>query len=196
KKASMLEERFSSEALSTRVADLTRSSEVEALFAESEKGKDGWQSVIHLVGGFRYGRLVDLSDEDWQYLVDLNLGTTFRVLRAAERCFEVAKGGSFVAVSAPAANLGESSLGGYAATKAGVLRLVEAAAREMRLFGARANTVLPGTMDTPGNRRAMPTADPAEWVSTTAVSAVIEFLTSRAASAVNGAAVFVPGPTL
>lgn len=195
-KARGLQERFSSATLTTRVVDLTRSDEVTALFSAGGKSEAVWHSVVHLVGGFRYGRLMDLTDEDWRFLVDVNLETTFRVLRAAERCFEAARGGSFVAVSAPAARRGTSSLGAYAATKAGVLRLVESAAREMKTFGARANAVLPGTMDTPGNRRAMPEANPADWVSTAAVSAVIEFLTSDAAGAVNGAAVLVPGPTL
>jgi len=101
-----------------------------------------------------------------------------------------------VAVSAPAALLGQPGIGAYSATKAGVLRLVEALAREMVSFGGRANAVLPGTMDTPANRASMPDADPAGWVSTAAVAEVIHFLASPGAAGVNGAAVPVPGPTL
>jgi NAD(P)-dependent dehydrogenase (short-subunit alcohol dehydrogenase family) len=85
-------------------------------------------------------------------------------------------------------------VGAYAATKAGVLRLVESLAREIAPFGARANAVLPGTMDTPANRASMPDADPAEWVTTDAVASVIHFLTTPAAAAINGAAIRVPGP--
>jgi NAD(P)-dependent dehydrogenase (short-subunit alcohol dehydrogenase family) len=99
-------------------------------------------------------------------------------------------------VSAPAALLGEAGVGAYAATKAAVLRLVESLAREMAPFGGRANAVLPGTMDTAENRRAMPDADPAGWVPTDDVAAVIHQLTTPAARAVNGAAVRVPGPDL
>jgi NAD(P)-dependent dehydrogenase (short-subunit alcohol dehydrogenase family) len=84
----------------------------------------------------------------------------------------------------------------YAAAKAGTLRLVEALAREVAPFGGRANAVLPGTMDTPANRRAMPDADPAGWVSTKAVAEVIYYLGTPAAAAVNGAAIRVPGPAL
>ena len=91
----------------------------------------------------------------------LNLDTTFRVFRECARRFERAGGGAVVAVSAPAALLGEAGVGGYAAGKAGVLRMVESLAREMAPFGGRANAVLPGTMDTPANRAAMPDADPA-----------------------------------
>jgi len=59
-----------------------------------------------------------------------------------------------------------------------------------------ANTVLPGTMDTPANRAAMPDSDPSQWAKTDDVASVIHFLTTPAAAAVNGAAVRVPGPTL
>ena len=51
-------------------------------------------------------------------------------------------------------------------------------------------------MDTPANRASMPDANPAKWVSTDAVAAVIHYLTTPASAAVNGAAVRVPGPTL
>ena len=180
------------EALTTRRADLTSTEDVAALFAEA----GDLASVIHLVGGFRWGRIADLSDRDWSFLLALNLETTFRIFRETARRFEAARGGSLVAVSAPAGLAGEAGVGAYAATKAGVLRLVESLARELAPSGARANSVLPGTMDTPANRAAMPEADPAQWVATGAVASVIHFLTTPAASAVNGSAVRVPGPIL
>jgi NAD(P)-dependent dehydrogenase (short-subunit alcohol dehydrogenase family) len=182
--------------LAVHPADLADSAAVAGLF-EQAAAAGPVSAVVHLVGGFRFARLADLSDRDWSYLVTLNLETTFRVFRAAARTFESTGGGaplSIVAVSAPAALLGEAGVGGYAAAKAGVLRLVESLAREIAPFGGRANAVLPGTMDTPGNRAAMPEADPAQWVTPEAVAEVIHFLTTPAAAAVNGAAVRVPGP--
>jgi NAD(P)-dependent dehydrogenase (short-subunit alcohol dehydrogenase family) len=180
------------DSLTTRRTDLTSTDDVAALFAEA----GDLDAVVHLVGGFRWGRIADLSDRDWSFLLALNLETTFRVFRETARRFDAARGGSLVAVSAPAGVLGEAGVGAYAATKAGVLRLVESLARELAPSGARANAVLPGTMDTPANRAAMPEADPAQWVATGAVASVIHFLTTPAASAVNGAAVRVPGPIL
>jgi NAD(P)-dependent dehydrogenase (short-subunit alcohol dehydrogenase family) len=177
-------------AVEIRKADLTVTAEVDALFAEAPS------AVIHTVGGFRFGRLAEMTDDDWSFLLKVNLETTFRVCRAAARAFASAQGGSLVAVAAPAGLLGEAGLGAYSATKAGVLRLVESLARELAPVGARANAVLPGTMDTAANRAAMPGADPRQWVSTEAVAAVIHFLTTPAAAAVNGAAVRVPGPIL
>lgn len=185
-----------SDRLSVRRVDLADTGEVERLFDDSERASGTPPAVIHLVGGFRWARFADLSDRDWTYLVTLNLETTFRVCRECARRFEKAAGGCLVAVSAPAALLGEAGVGGYAAVKAGVLRMVESLAREMAGFGGRANAILPGTMDTPANRAAMPDADPAQWVSPDDVAAVIHYLTTPAAAAVNGAAVRVPGRTL
>ncbi|HEX7183569.1 MAG TPA: SDR family oxidoreductase [Thermoanaerobaculia bacterium] len=185
-----------SDVLSVRRVDLTSSEETARLFDEAEQASGIPRAVVHLVGGFRWGKLADLSDRDWSYLIKLNLETTFRVFRESARRFEKAGGGALVAVSAPAALLGEAGVGGYAAAKAGVLRMVESLAREIAPFGARANAVLPGTMDTPANRAAMPNADPRQWVSTDAVASVVHFLTTPAAAGVNGAAVRVPGPTL
>jgi NAD(P)-dependent dehydrogenase (short-subunit alcohol dehydrogenase family) len=174
-----------------RRADLASTAEVDRLFAAELPA-----AVAHVVGGFRYGKLSDLDDEDWTYLMKVNLETTFRVARACARTFERAGGGVLVVVASPAALLGEAGMGAYAASKAGALRLVESLAREMAPFGGRANAVLPGTMDTPANRRDMPGADTAKWVSTEAVAEVIYYLTTGAAAAVNGAAVSVPGPGL
>ncbi|HEY2737519.1 MAG TPA: SDR family NAD(P)-dependent oxidoreductase [Thermoanaerobaculia bacterium] len=175
-------------------ADLTVTSEVDRLFAVAEE--DGLAAVVHTVGGFRWGKTADFSDDDWSFLLKVNLDSTFRVFRATARAFTKARAGSLVAVASPAGLLGETGMGAYAATKAGVLRLVESLARELAPMGARANSVLPGTMDTAANRAAMPDADPGQWVTTDAVASVIHFLTTPAASAVNGAAVRVPGPIL
>ena len=182
--------------LAVRRVDLLDSEAVARLFAETEAASGPPPAVVHLVGGFRWGHLKDLSDRDWSYLLKVNLETTFRVFREAARAFERAGGGALVAVSAPAGLLGEAGVGAYAATKAGVLRLVESLAREMKGFGGRANAVLPGTMDTPANRAAMPDADPSTWVPTAKVAAVIHFLTTPAAEAVSGAAVRVQGKSL
>jgi NAD(P)-dependent dehydrogenase (short-subunit alcohol dehydrogenase family) len=182
------------ESLAVRRADLASSDDVSRLFAEAESASGVPSAVIHLVGGFRWGRIADMSDRDWSFLLTLNLETTFRIFREAARRFEAARGGSLVAVAAPAGLLGEAGVGAYAATKAGVLRLVESLAREIAPFGARANAILPGTMDTPANRADMPDADPSQWVTTDAVASVIHYLTTPAAAAISGAAIRVPGP--
>jgi NAD(P)-dependent dehydrogenase (short-subunit alcohol dehydrogenase family) len=84
-------------------------------------------------------------------------------------------------------------MGAYAASKAGVHRLTESLAEELKADGITVNAVLPSILDTPANRADMPKADPALWVSPAELSAVILFLASEAASAVTGALVPVTG---
>ena len=76
----------------------------------------------------------------------------------------------------------------YTVAKAGVITLTQALAREVER-GITVNAVLPSTMDTPGNRKAMPDADRSEWVSTDAVAEVIAYLASERAGMISGAAI-------
>jgi NAD(P)-dependent dehydrogenase (short-subunit alcohol dehydrogenase family) len=84
-------------------------------------------------------------------------------------------------------------MGAYAASKAGVERLTEALAAELRDRNITVNAILPGIIDTPANRAAMPNADVTHWVEPEAIADVVVFLASEAARAVNGAAVRVAG---
>jgi NAD(P)-dependent dehydrogenase (short-subunit alcohol dehydrogenase family) len=83
-------------------------------------------------------------------------------------------------------------MGPYAASKAGVHRLTEALAAELK-GKVTVNAVLPSTIDTPTNRCDMPKADFAKWVRPQELAEVILFLVSDAASAVTGALLPVNG---
>lgn len=82
----------------------------------------------------------------------------------------------------------------YASAKSAVARLIEATAQEMKPRAIRANLVLPGTIDTPQNRRDMPDADPAAWTSPQAIAETILFLCAPQSRAINGAAIPVTNP--
>ena len=86
--------------------------------------------------------------------------------------------------------------GAYAVSKAALITLAEAIAEEYGGRGVRANVVVPGTIDTEANRRAMPDADPAGWTPPGQVARVIAYLSSSAADGMNGKVVEVGGGTL
>ncbi len=84
-------------------------------------------------------------------------------------------------------------MGAYAASKAGVQRLTEALAEEVKDRNITVNAILPGIIDTPRNRLDMPKADFTRWVSPDAIAKVILFLASDGGGAVTGAAIPVFG---
>ena len=83
-------------------------------------------------------------------------------------------------------------MGAYGASKAGVHRLTESLAEELK-GQVTVNAVLPSIIDTPANRADMPKADVSTWVAPEELAAVILFLASVQASAVTGALIPVTG---
>ena len=84
-------------------------------------------------------------------------------------------------------------MGPYSVSKAGVLRLTETMSAEYKSQGINVNCVIPGTIDTPQNRQAMPDADTAKWVKPESLAEVIYFLCSNKARDIHGAAIPVYG---
>ncbi len=150
--------------------------------------------LVNTIGGFAGGRKVHEDDlATWDAMHRINLRTTLNACRAVVPHFVRQGSGRIVNVAARAALTGVAGLGAYSASKSAVIRLTESLAAELRENGIGVNCVLPGTIDTPQNRRDMPTADFTKWVAPAAIADVILFLVSDAARAVSGAAVPVYG---
>jgi NAD(P)-dependent dehydrogenase (short-subunit alcohol dehydrogenase family) len=176
-------------------ADFFEPAACEAMVAAVIDHYGRLDGVAHVVGGFTTVAAAEGGPDVWQEMFRLNTLTTLNVFRAALPAMRAAGRGSLVAVGAGAALNAPATFGPYAASKAAVLRLVEAFAAELKGEGVRVNAVLPGTMDTPQNRTAMPNVDPVRWVRPEEVAEVMAFLLDAAASGVTGAAVPVPGRT-
>lgn len=150
--------------------------------------------LCNIAGGFRMGETVhETSDENWNFLFDLNARTVLHAVRAVVPHMVSAGGGKIVNIGAFAAQKGVAQMGAYTASKAAVIRMTEAMAAELREKNINVNCVLPTIIDTPENRAAMPKANPAKWVAPGDLANVIAFLASDAARAVHGAAVPVTG---
>jgi NAD(P)-dependent dehydrogenase (short-subunit alcohol dehydrogenase family) len=125
-------------------------------------------------------------------MMSANLATVYAVCRAAlPRLLE--HGGSVVTVGSRLALEGGAGSAAYAVSKAGVVALTRVLAQENETRGVRFNCVLPGTIDTPANRKAMPKADTSRWTPPESIARVIAFLLFPESSAVNGALVPVAG---
>ena len=150
--------------------------------------------LANIAGGFTMGPpLHETPDKDWDFMMNLNARSVFNMCRAVVPRMLAAGGGRIISVSARAAREGKARMGPYCASKAAVITLTESLAAEHKHAGINVNCILPGTIDTPQNREAMPDADHDTWVPPEALADVVRFLASEAARCVTGAAVPVYG---
>jgi len=153
----------------------------------------GLDALLNIAGGFRWETLEAGSWETWHTLFRMNVLTASNACRAAIPHLKRSAAGRIVNVGANGALKAAAGMGGYAASKAGVHKLTEALAEELKADGVTVNAVLPSIIDTPTNRADMPKADFAAWVSPSDLAAVMLFLASEEARAVTGALVPVTG---
>ncbi|HET7274196.1 MAG TPA: SDR family oxidoreductase [Longimicrobiaceae bacterium] len=180
--------------LHTFALDLTTERGAEQAVRQTVEWGGRVDAVAHLIGSYIGGaRIGDTALAAWDRMMELNLKSAFLTARFAVPRMVQDGGGSIVFVSSRAAVRERAGHAAYAISKAGLLTLVEALAEEYGDEGVRANAVLPGTVDTEANRRAMPDADPTLWTTPDEIASVIVFLSSADSGAINGAGIPVYG---
>ncbi len=182
-------------------ADLTSRLEVDELWERIDRvGTPRW--VVNATGGYRAGKVVDSTPDDFTFMMDLNLGTAWWSCRAAARRMQQAVsspsgegqgGGCIVNVSSRSGLVAEPGAAAYSVAKAGVIKLTEVLAAELKTSGVRVNVVVPAIVDTPANRQALPEKLMQKVVAPAEIAAVIAYLCSDAAVAITGAVVPVYG---
>jgi NAD(P)-dependent dehydrogenase (short-subunit alcohol dehydrogenase family) len=150
--------------------------------------------LVHTVGGFAGGQsIADTDDVTFQQMLDLNLNCAFHILRAALPPLRKTGKGRLIAIGSRAAVDPGPSVGAYSASKAAMVSLMKTVALENKDAGLTANVILPGTIDTPANRKAMPNSDFSKWVRPASIASLIVWLVSEAGSDVDDAAIPVYG---
>lgn len=150
--------------------------------------------LAHLVGAFAGGSTVaETDDATFQRMFDVNLNSTFHILRAVIPEMRKAREGRIIVIGSRQAEEPGPKVGAYSASKAAVVSLVKTVALENKDLGISANVILPATMDTPANRAAMPKADTSQWVQTESVASLIVWLAGDGGKDVTGAAIPVYG---
>jgi NAD(P)-dependent dehydrogenase (short-subunit alcohol dehydrogenase family) len=152
--------------------------------------------LAHLVGGFAGGKsIAETDDATFQSMFDMNLNSAFYLLRAVIPHMRRVRG-RIIAIGSRAAEDPGPGVGAYSASKAALVSLIRTVAAENKDAGMTANVLLPGTMDTPANRRDMSKADFATWVQPSSVASLITWLAADAGKDVNGAVIPVYGSQL
>lgn len=150
--------------------------------------------LVHTVGGFAGGQsVVDTDDATMRQMMDVNFYTLFYLLRAAVPSLRGSGDGRLIAIGSRAAVDPGPGVGAYSASKAAMVSLMRTVAMENKDAGLRANVILPGTIDTPANRKAMPKADFSKWVMPASIASLIVWLAGDAGRDVNGAVIPVYG---
>jgi NAD(P)-dependent dehydrogenase (short-subunit alcohol dehydrogenase family) len=180
-----------------RAADVLRPQVAKSTVDEIATRFGGLDILVHLVGGFAGGKTIaETDDATFQRMFDLNLNSAFYVLRAAIPHMRRAGSGRIIAIGSRAAENPGPGVGAYSASKAALVSLIQTVALENKDLAITANVLLPGTMDTPANRKDMPGADTSKWVQPASVASLIAWLASEAGKDVNGAVIPVYGSGL
>lgn len=175
-------------------ADLADAAAVEGAVREILARHGRVDHLFNVAGAFAADGPVEATAlETWQLLLDANFRSTLHVCRAVLPEMKRQRAGTIVNVGSRASLAGDANVAPYAVAKTAVLRLTESLAAEGKRAGVRVNCVLPGTLDTPANRRAMPEADRAAWVDPEALVDAMLFLSGPGARAIHGAAIPVFG---
>jgi NAD(P)-dependent dehydrogenase (short-subunit alcohol dehydrogenase family) len=172
-------------------ADLSKFDDAKAAITRAIEAAGRIDALLNIAGGFTWTTLEDSDEKTWERMHALNLKTAVNTSRAALPHL-IESGGAIVNVGAFGALKAGAGFGAYAASKAGVHKLTESLAEELK-GKERVNAVLPSILDTEQNRRDMPKADPSKWVQPADLAKVMLFLASDEARAVTGALLPVMG---
>ena len=141
-------------------ADISSADIAKALVAQVVKRFGRLDVLAHTIGGFAGGQsIADTDDATFQRMFDLNLNSGFQFYGPSIPPLRETGDGRIIAIGSRAALEPGTGVGAYSASKAAMVSLIRTAALENKDAGLRANVILPGTMDTPANRKAMPNAD-------------------------------------
>jgi NAD(P)-dependent dehydrogenase (short-subunit alcohol dehydrogenase family) len=173
--------------------DLTDPAQARAAIEAAVERFGQLDGLINIAGGFRWEMHEGGEPDTWRTLFRMNVETVANACRAAIPALRASEAGRIVNVGANGAVKAAAGMGAYAASKAGVHRLTEALAEELKADGVCVNAVLPSIIDTPVNRADMPDADWSAWVKPEDLADVILFLASERARAVTGALIPVTG---
>lgn len=150
--------------------------------------------LANTVGGYRAGTPVHQTPLDsYDLMFSLNVRTAFMISQAVIPVMISHGSGKIIHVSSKSGVTGTANNAAYSAAKSALIRLTESMAAELKDKGINVNCILPGVIDTPQNRSAMPQADVSRWVTPDAIADVILFLASNEARAIQGAAIPVTG---
>lgn len=131
-----------------RQVDVADSAQVRDFVTGVERDLGEIAALVTVAGIIRDRPVAMMADEDWQSVIDVNLGGVYNVCRAAIRRMMRRRGGAIVTVSSVAGITGSPGQTNYSASKAGIIGFTKALSKEVGPYGIRVNAVAPGFIET------------------------------------------------
>ncbi len=176
-------------------ADITKEDQVTNLVSDIVRKHSRIDVLVNVVGGYVGGKGVsELEENEWDKMMNLNLKSSFLISKHVLPIMVRAKQGKIVHISSKTGLKSGGYDSAYAASKSGLIRLVESISEEVKEYCINVNCILPSIIDTDANRKAMPNADFSKWVKTGDLANLVLFLCSDKAKAISGAAIPAYGP--
>ena len=133
-----------------REVDIRDLAALEKVVADGVEQFGRLDIVVANAGVLSWGRMFEMSEEQWDTVIDVNLNGTWRTIRAAvPAMIEAGNGGSIIIVSSSAGLKATPGNGHYSASKHGLVAMTNALAMEVGEFGIRVNSIHPYSIDTP-----------------------------------------------
>jgi NAD(P)-dependent dehydrogenase (short-subunit alcohol dehydrogenase family) len=146
--------------------------------------------LVNVVGGYIGGKSVaELDEKEWDLMMNMNLKSAFLISKNVIPQMIASKNGKIVHVSSRTGLKSTGYDSAYAASKSGLIRLVESLSEEVKELNINVNCIMPSTIDTEANRIAMPNADHSKWMKPPDLANIVLFLCSEEGKAITGAAV-------
>lgn len=167
--------------LSWREVDLLDEKAAELFVAEALHSAPDLDAAVLLVGGFAMGKLTETTKAELEKMIDLNFYSAYHLVRPLLKHFlERPEGGRFILVgSRPGLDAAAGKdFFAYSLSKAMIFKLAEFINAEGKGKNVTATVIVPSTIDTEANRKAMPNADFSKWVTPKAIADTIAFYLS------------------
>jgi len=173
------------------IADISKEKDVIKLFKTAIREFDGVDVLVNNAGIHIFKSLLDMSRQEWDRILNINLRGTFLCCREALKIMVERNKGKIINISSDVGKKGEKYQAAYCASKAGIISLTESLADEFKDYNININAVLPHSVDTGLLRKSFPGLDYSKFMKPGDISKIVLFLACEYALAIKGAAIEV-----